>query len=68
MIEMYNKIKTLKEQVNALRNELTRQYPRDYNTDMKLALRGAEEELMQAMIIAQYKDGECTSEDVPEGL
>jgi hypothetical protein len=60
MIEMYNKIETLKEQVNALRLELGRQYPQEYNTVLKQALGLAVHELNHALAIVQYNiDQEC---------
>jgi hypothetical protein len=61
MVELYNKIEAIKEQVNALRNELARQYPQDYNTVLKRALGLAVHELNHAMAIVQHDiDQECT--------
>jgi len=60
MIEMYNKIEAVKEQLHTLRLELARQYPQHYNTALRHTLGKASGELNIAMSIVQHDiDQEC---------
>jgi hypothetical protein len=60
MIEMYNKIEAVKEQLHTLRLELARQYPQHYNTALKHTLGKASGELNIALSIIQHDiDQEC---------
>jgi hypothetical protein len=60
MIEMYNKIEAVKEQLHTIHSELARQYPQDYNTVLKQALGLAVHELNHALAIVQHNiDQEC---------
>ena len=54
MIELYNKIEAINEQIHALRLDAARQYPQHYNTALKQALGLAVHELNHALAIVQY--------------